>query len=40
MVVRDDPDSSWKIIGALPEGHLVVDDGSETESQTPAPVAG
>jgi E3 ubiquitin-protein ligase UBR7 len=38
MVVRDDPDSSWKIIGALPEDHLVVDDGSETEGQNPAPV--
>jgi len=35
MVVRDDPDSSWKIIGALLEDHLVVDDGSETESKTP-----
>jgi len=35
MVVCDDPDSSWKIIGVLLEDHLVVDDSSETESQTP-----
>jgi hypothetical protein len=38
MVVRDDPDSSWKFIGALLEVHLVVDDGSKTESKNPAHV--
>jgi hypothetical protein len=38
MVVRNDSDSSWNIIGALPEDRLVVDDGSETESPNPAPV--
>lgn len=38
MVVRDDPDSSWGIIGALQEEDLAIDDGPAAEgtiSETP-----
>jgi len=40
MVVRENPDSSWSIIGALQEDDLVVDDpvverGQEAESDIP-----
>lgn len=33
MVVREDPDSSWKIIGALQDDDLVVDDPVAERSQ-------
>lgn len=36
MVVRDDPDSSWGIIGALQEDILVTDDGPAAEGTTSA----
>jgi E3 ubiquitin-protein ligase UBR7 len=36
MVVRDDPGSSWKAIGVLQEGDLVVDVGPEAEEKKPA----
>jgi E3 ubiquitin-protein ligase UBR7 len=36
MVVRDGPESSWKVIGVLQEGDLVVDVGPEAEEKFPA----
>jgi E3 ubiquitin-protein ligase UBR7 len=36
MVVRDNPDSSWGIIGALQEEDLVIDDGPAAEGTIPA----
>lgn len=36
MVIRDDPESSWKVIGVLQEGDLVVDVGPEAEEKIPA----
>ena len=36
MVVRDGPESSWKVIGELQEGDLVVDVGPEAEEKIPA----
>jgi E3 ubiquitin-protein ligase UBR7 len=38
MVVREGPDVSWKVIGALQESDLVVDVGSEAEGKIPARV--
>jgi E3 ubiquitin-protein ligase UBR7 len=35
MVVRDDPESSWKVIGVLQEDDLVVDVGPEAEEKIP-----
>jgi len=42
MVLRDDPDSSWNVIGALREEYLVVDDpvaerSQEVETDIPTP---
>jgi E3 ubiquitin-protein ligase UBR7 len=36
MVVRDGPETSWKVIGALQENDLVVDVGPEGEEKIPA----
>ncbi|KAI9454425.1 hypothetical protein F5148DRAFT_1229582 [Russula earlei] len=38
MVVRDGPDSQWKIIGFLQDDVVGVDDGPETEGKSPARV--
>lgn len=38
MVVREGPDSSWKIIGARQEDDIVIDDGHATEANISAPV--
>jgi E3 ubiquitin-protein ligase UBR7 len=38
MVVREDPDSSWKIIGALQEEDIVVDDDPTAEATISAHV--
>ncbi|KAH9965305.1 hypothetical protein BC827DRAFT_1265323 [Russula dissimulans] len=38
MVVREDPDSSWRIIGALQDDDLVVDDGPGEKGKNPAGV--
>ena len=36
MVVRDGPESPWKVIGVLQEGDLVVNVGPEAEEKIPA----
>jgi E3 ubiquitin-protein ligase UBR7 len=38
MVVRQDPDSSWRIIGGLQEEILVIDDGPDAEGTISAGV--
>ena len=38
MVVRGDPDVSWKVIGELEDGDVVVDVGPEADGRIPAHV--
>ncbi|KAI0001138.1 hypothetical protein BJV77DRAFT_1057924 [Russula vinacea] len=38
MVVREDPDVSWKVIGELEDGDVVVDVGPEADGRIPAHV--
>jgi len=38
MVVREDPDSLWTIIGALQDDDIVIDDGPGAKGKSPADV--